>query len=331
MQIRRLELKEHGLTRQLYEEVFTEDSTSFVDYYYSEKTKDNRIYVVEEDGGIQAMLHLNPYIVRVNKTENKLHYIVAVATRENFRGRGYMRDLLRKSLRDMYEAHECFTFLMPAAEAIYAPYDFCTVYEQERRCYPGSFEEVKGAEILGEKDCRELAGMAETYLGAHYQVYVKREADYYRRLLKEYASENEKILIFRENGKITDCKFPAPSQADLLKPKIMVRIVDLKKLLQTMRVRADLSVCFTVTDPLIRENDQCFLLTGTKDRGISVATEDRKNSEGTITIAALTCLLFGAKETGQIEADENVVLTGRLKTELEKIEPLTKIFLNEVV
>ena len=56
MQIRKLEDGEKKETRRLYEEVFPEDSASFVDYYYTEKTKDNTIYAAEEDGAIQAML-----------------------------------------------------------------------------------------------------------------------------------------------------------------------------------------------------------------------------------------------------------------------------------
>lgn len=60
MKIRKLETGEKLNTRKLYEEVFSEDSKDFVDYYYEEKVKDNQIYVVEEDGEIQAMLHLNP-------------------------------------------------------------------------------------------------------------------------------------------------------------------------------------------------------------------------------------------------------------------------------
>ena len=47
MKVRHLEQTEHGLTRPLYEEVFSEDSKRFVDYYYTEKTKDNQIYVAE--------------------------------------------------------------------------------------------------------------------------------------------------------------------------------------------------------------------------------------------------------------------------------------------
>ena len=106
MKVRHLEQTEHGLTRPLYEEVFSEDSKRFVDYYYSEKTKDNQIYVAEEDGGIQAMLHLNPYELNVNGMKKKANYIVAVATRKSYRGRGFMKALLETALKDMYREGE---------------------------------------------------------------------------------------------------------------------------------------------------------------------------------------------------------------------------------
>ena len=47
MKIRKLDQSEHGKTRSLWEQVFSEDSQEFVDYYYYIKTKDNTIYVIE--------------------------------------------------------------------------------------------------------------------------------------------------------------------------------------------------------------------------------------------------------------------------------------------
>ena len=41
MKIRKLETEEKQNTKKLYEEVFSEDSKDFVDYYYEEKVKDN--------------------------------------------------------------------------------------------------------------------------------------------------------------------------------------------------------------------------------------------------------------------------------------------------
>ena len=78
-----------------------------------------------------------------------------------------------KALKDMYRNGENFTFLMPAAEAIYLPHDFRTVYEQEKRYFHGEGEPLKIEEA------GELAKLAGSYLSAHYQVYAKRDAAYY--------------------------------------------------------------------------------------------------------------------------------------------------------
>ena len=80
MKIEKLEVSQHLDTRKLYEEVFSKDEKSFVDYYYQEKTKDNIIYVVREDDDIQAMLHLNPYTLMVNGTDiKKFHFCLIIA------------------------------------------------------------------------------------------------------------------------------------------------------------------------------------------------------------------------------------------------------------
>ena len=121
MIVRRLEQSEHGKTRSLWEEVFTEDTSAFLDYYYYIKTKDNQIC---------SMLQLNPYLLKIEESERPSAYIIAVATKEEYRGRGFMGNLLRQALNDMYTAKVPFTFLMPAAEAIYTPYDFRFIYSQ---------------------------------------------------------------------------------------------------------------------------------------------------------------------------------------------------------
>ena len=61
MELRRLEEQEHQKTRKLWEEVFSDDTRAFLDYYYFIKTRENEIWVIEEDGEIQSMLQLNPY------------------------------------------------------------------------------------------------------------------------------------------------------------------------------------------------------------------------------------------------------------------------------
>lgn len=333
MKIRKLEQNENNNTRLLYEEVFHEDSKEFVDYYYTEKTKDNQIYVVEENGQICAMLHLNPYTLMVNGTEKEANYIVAVATREEYRNRGYMTGLMRKALRDMYESGQTFTFLMPAAESIYLPHDFRTVYEQEKRYYKKDIKEADDIVIMPakEEDSKELSEFVNAYLAGNYQVFAKRDEQYYQRLIKEYASDGGKLMLYCRNGKLVDCRISVPEQDEQEKLKIMVRIVDVRRMLMSVKVRTLMAVCFHIADPVIEENNRCVVITGTEFSGVMLMDSKPENSEGTITIAALTSLLFGAKTVEEICKEEGVTMSDRMKNEMEKIVPLSKIYLNEVV
>lgn len=349
MKIRKLDVEEHSKTRPLYETVFSEDSQSFVDYYYTEKTKDNQIYVAEEDGGIRAMLHLNPYHLLVNEREKDAHYIVAVATEETYRKRGYMAELMRQALRDMYQAGESFTFLMPAAESIYLPHDFRTVYEQEQRYYKGLLPEKSGTLRMTEqdteglecgevcvslaeaKDCAELAEFANAALSASYQVFAHRDAAYYERLIKEYESDGGALTLFRKDGKIIDCHPYVPEEPEHTNPKIMIRIVDVRRMLLSVSLRSLTAVCFQVTDPVIAENSRCLVITGTEFSGVMLMDGKEENSEGTITIAALGSLLFGAKTVEEVWEEDGVHMSGRMREEMKKIIPLSRIFLNEIV
>lgn len=327
MNVRKLETNEHGLTRQMYEEIFSGDSVSFVDYYYKEKTKDNEIYVVEDSGEIQAMLHLNPYTMMINGKEEAAHYIVAVATRQEYRKKGYMSALLEESLQQMYKAREPFTFLMPAREEIYLPHGFRTVYRQEQ---PYIIEAVEGSRAAEEKDSAAVAEFAEKMLAAKYDVYAKRTKAYYDRLIKEYDSDGGKVMICEQEGEITDVKFLV-SELQVEKPKIMVRIVHLEQLLLLLRLRSFMGACFQVVDPIIPENNKILLLTGTEFSGVMLMEGTERQKEGILTIDALASLLFGAKTVEEIALEEGVVMSERLMGELRKILPLSRIYLNEIV
>ena len=128
--IRYLDNQEKGRTKDLWREAFPEDSEDFLDYYDQEKMSVNQVLVREEDGIIQSMLHRNPYRLQVRNTFWDVDYIVAVATRADMRHRGYMRSLLIRMMTDMREQQMPFCFLMPAAEAIYTPFQFAFIYDQ---------------------------------------------------------------------------------------------------------------------------------------------------------------------------------------------------------
>ena len=203
MKVRKLRQEEHIRTRKLWEEIFTEDTPEFLDYYYSIKTKDNEIYVIEENGEIVSMLHLNPYQMRIGDKFYQTHYIVAVATDERYRHQGLMRQLLNHAMQIMADRGEPFTFLMPAAEAIYKPFGFEFVYEQKREKVFGKKCEDNTLEIVeaSQGDCQAIADFANEML-REYDVVTWRDATYYQTLLSEVSSEDGGILIAEKDSRI---------------------------------------------------------------------------------------------------------------------------------
>lgn len=201
--VRKLHAEEHIRTRRLWEGIFTEDTPEFLDYYYSVKSNDNEIYVIEDNGEIVSMLHLNPYQMRVEDKIFKTHYIVAVATDERYRHQGLMRQLLNHAMQVMVDRGEPFTFLMPADEAIYKPFGFEFVYEQKREKVSGKKCEDSSLEIFEAslEHCQAIADFANEML-KNYDVVTWRDEDYYKMILAEQVSENGGILVAKREGEI---------------------------------------------------------------------------------------------------------------------------------
>ena len=215
--LKKLKPEERGLTRTLWEQVFTEDTKEFLDYYYTEKTKNNEIYVIETDHDIRAMMQLNPYVIQMGKKAIESRYIVAVATEPLYRHRGYMAELLSKTARDLYQQKMPFFFLMPASEKIYYPHNYRFIYAADVWSVKGTDGEELTIQKIVElqndsgvtlrkaegKDCKKLGDFAEEVLEKQkIQVYTKRDAAYYMRLLKEQESEKGGILIAEQDGEM---------------------------------------------------------------------------------------------------------------------------------
>lgn len=364
MNLRKLEQEEHGKTRELWEEIFTEDTKEFLDYYYTRKTADNEIYAIEEEGAIRSMLQLNPYKLRINQRCFPTNYIIAVATEERYRRRGWMGMLLKHAMREMYERKEPFTFLMPAAEAIYYPYDFRFVYRQ-RQCEVVGKEKQEGApELLfaKESDCAKLAEFANNYLKEK-QVVAVRDKNYYLTLLAEQESEYGGIVIAKREGYIVGIYCYAKGEKyeireplffcedDFLHavyqltgdeiepvkcnayesgeemPMIMARILHLETFLKSFSLREKIDFYMEVADEILERNNQLFHVVGNPADGVTFVErcKEKEHSCGLIRIGELTSRLFG------YPSKEEISLERELEENLNKFVPISKVFLNEVV
>jgi len=210
IRLRQLEPQEHSLTKDLYHAVFPEDDDAFVAYYYFHKTRDNAIFAIEKrcdetgdatakvcEQEIVAMLHLNPYHICLNDEAFLGHYIVAVATKEKCRGKGFMRRLLVNAMAHMYEQKEPFTYLMPAAEAIYQPFDFVTVRDgKQSLTLSGSGANLKicPSEALEQDAVNEELNSSITYERAKEVVYQVDEAISIKTSLRALGMQDAPLL-----------------------------------------------------------------------------------------------------------------------------------------
>ena len=201
-EIRYLTESEKQMTRHLWETIFPEDVGAFLDYYYSVKTKDNEILAAELDGQFRAMLQLNPYHLQIGDASAECAYVIAVATEEKYRHRGLMRKLLQQAMRDRYEKKQPFLFLIPAEEAIYHPFGFRFVMEQNHK----EIEPEKACgyhlELVAENARDEAADFANAILRRSADVYALRDARYYDVLQKEAAAESGAVCWIMKSSEI---------------------------------------------------------------------------------------------------------------------------------
>ncbi len=255
--IRYLKDNEKGKSEALYRAAFPEDKDAFVEYYYSYVTRDNKILVLEQEGEISSMLHLNPYRLSVNGTEVDAYYYVAVATKADCRHQGMMRKLLYKSLNDIHAEGHPFTYLMPANRAIYEPFDFRIVYQQKKVELPLE------PQMANEK-------MAEMF-----DVYTLRDDWYVEKMLEE-----ERV-----------CAGDPPFE---IVPYIMTRITHVERMLSLLRSSKPLKVILNVRDEMIAENNGQFLWEITEESSMCRKLTDEE-PEISVSVAELTEFVFGKR------------------------------------
>lgn len=254
-----LSAEERGRTRALYQAAFPEDTERFVDFYYQYKTRDNQILALEQDGQIVSMLHRNPYTMIMNGYEFLADYIVAVATEKAFRHQGCMRKLLEKALDDMADQGMPFTFLMPASESIYAPFDFvwiCPYTELPMRVE------------------RMSAEAQNRYLAGRYQMFCKRNARYMENLQAERIAETGEAM---------------PDHI----PPFMARVTDVTSMLRLIGSREKKVLYLKIKDPIVERNNGYFCWTTAPEESTAEWMEEvPERIDLELTIGELTSFLF---------------------------------------
>lgn len=199
-----LDAEDKDETKHLWHMCFPEDSESFIEYYYKEKTKDNEILVKKDNGLLISMVQYNPYAVKLRERLWKLDYLVGVATEESRRREGHFRDVFVKMLHDEEAAGKPITYLVPVNPAVYAPMGFTFIGNVASYELTEEAKQTLTRTVCQDtpEDCGRAAVYMEQWLGARYEMYTRRDAAYVSRLIKELASENGTLEFLEQDGRL---------------------------------------------------------------------------------------------------------------------------------
>ena len=199
-----LDAEDKDETKHLWHMCFPEDSESFIEYYYKEKTKDNEILVKKDNGLLISMVQYNPYAVKLRGRFWKLDYLVGVATEESRRREGHFRDVFVKMLHDEEAAGKPITYLVPVNPAVYAPMGFTFIGNVVSYELTEEAKQTLTRTVCQDtpEDCGRAAVYMEQWLGARYEMYTRRDVAYVSRLIKELASENGTLEFLEQDGRL---------------------------------------------------------------------------------------------------------------------------------
>lgn len=376
------------------------DPVPYADFYFAEVYGNNEILLNMAGGQeeqIRGMIHLNPYELMVKGDSIRAHYIVGVATDEEYRRQGVMRELLVETFSRLRGYGEPFTYLMPADENYYLPFDFrfgMSQLEQEIECFgkavPPEKEQFSFKVWLPE-NLEKVCWEENTRKEEQFAVCTKITPEYLNRMEKEVRSDFGRLVTVYQDGiyagrfvmgaendcmvlsqivftRKTDRKvflreallyceeeyhygryqviLEETWRGELMAPGnyegvrllpvrekkiIMFRILDLEKLGAYLCGAGEESCRIRVRDAYLKEQDGIYLWsTGERGSSIRKVSDDEEMPDGgSITIAALTALIFGKKEKRTEEMYEKLTDKGRML--MESLRPLSPTCIQEIV
>lgn len=196
--------------KKIWQECFL-DSESEVEFYFKNLYDRHKYLILEEDDEIKASLHENPYKLNFNGTIFDSIYVVGVAVSPEYRGKGYMDQLMREALIENRKRDIPFIFLSPINPEIYRKYGFEYVtrlnnysmrtesipYNKIERAY-----DIKRVELNSEDEIYEDLAKIYNKKMESVALCVERDEKYYRDWVREIKSDGGDIFSIYLDGRV---------------------------------------------------------------------------------------------------------------------------------
>ncbi len=202
------------LLRELWEEAF-DDPEEFVNYYFENVCKDNKVLSAYIEDKLVGMIHLNPYNMLIEGKVIKSYYVVGVSVTYSMREKGVMKAMMKKALEDVSEEGVEMVFLMPALEDYYNNLGYKKIYSTKTMdftiiepedferavsdCYASLMLCTKHMVDLPIDDLDNVADIINQKLGESYKMFCKRDRDYLSRMTAEHRCQSGDVCLVTEH------------------------------------------------------------------------------------------------------------------------------------
>ena len=188
--------------REIWDYCFN-DGPKFTDFYFNNKYNNKNTIVVDEDGKIVSSLQLNQYKINLNNKLYDTSYVVGVSTLPEVRGKGYMKNIMEYTLKELYEKEQLVSILMPIDYRLYRKYGYEHCYDQIE--YELDMDSLKSFKLNGDMkkaNLDNIDNLIEIYnfFLSDLNGNIKRNKEYYSNLFKEISSEDGHIYIHKNKG-----------------------------------------------------------------------------------------------------------------------------------
>ena len=196
MQARLLERGDLNAARALWKQAFG-DSDAFIDTYFKNKVLPGQSLGLF-DGGLVSVLHMLPFIIRVQGRDMPTAYIAGAATDTAHRGRGHMKTLLYKALKLMKARGILMTHLYPFRHSFYEKFGWAT-YSYVRKITISRQSAHAMVDIV-ETDNAQLMAPLYAAMMKRFDGYVVRSAREWRWRIEELKSDGGRVIVLKKGG-----------------------------------------------------------------------------------------------------------------------------------
>jgi len=197
--------------KRLWANCFTEDSDSFIQYYFKNCVPNDSFLGAFIDNKLVSMLQIKEYLKMFRGKAIKTGYLTAVCTEEEYRMQGHAKKLIEKAFEVMKEKNIVISSLYPFNYEFYEKFGYAICSDKQiitlnNAQYPKIT--TNDIEIFKlEKDDAvtlsfELLKLYKEFM-SRFEGYIIRDIELMKlTLLRHLENKNTDIIIARENGRI---------------------------------------------------------------------------------------------------------------------------------